>query len=78
MVEGNESKALELVKKSCSESDPMSCYGVYVSTKADSTDKSMAASVLEEVCDREPFKDQTCCTCYLETKRAPAHDAGRE
>lgn len=75
-VTGDDARALELVKKSCSESDPHSCYNVYDNKNAGPSDKAMAAAVLDKVCQQESYKNQTCCTCYAEAKdRRPANQS---
>ncbi|MBX3022017.1 MAG: hypothetical protein KF799_10105 [Bdellovibrionales bacterium] len=67
-VIGDDARALDLVKKSCSEADPHSCYNVYDNMSALPSDKVMAAATLDRVCQQENFKNQTCCTCYAEVK----------
>lgn len=71
-IKGDNARALELVKQSCSDRDPHSCYNVYSDNHVDAVDKIAAASVLDRVCQQENFKNQTCCTCYAEAK--VAHD----
>lgn len=65
--------SVELVKVSCSEADPQSCYVLYKDSTS-TEDKRIAASVLDHVCQKDQMKSETCCVCYqeLKTTRSPS------
>ena len=67
-LDGDYVGELELLRMSCSESDPHSCYNLYTVKLANSDDKRRAEIVLEKVCQQEAHKLETCCTCYADAK----------
>lgn len=73
--QGKATEALEVLNMSCSTKDPHSCFNVFDHPQASDMDKKNASALLDEVCQTDTFKNQTCCTCYAESKdrvRKPA------
>ncbi len=74
LLEGDEGKALQLVKQSCGPKDPFSCYNVLLSDEANKNEKDHASSFLTDFCDKNSDNNQVCCDCYkkLDYSRSPA------
>ena len=68
---GDDNKmALNLVSKSCSEEDPLSCYGVLKSYEGSEEQKARATQVLDKVCAEDYDENKVCCSCYSQLKNS--------
>ena len=74
LLEGDEAKALQLVKQSCGPKDPFSCYNILLNNEANENEKNPAAAFLADFCEKNSDNNQACCDCYkkLDYRRSPA------
>ncbi len=73
-IEGNHEKSLELVKLSCGEGDPHSCYNILSNDLSNKEDQERAIRFLDGYCTSKASEEKACCSCYesLKSKRSLA------